>query len=230
MWDTPGFCLPRGGAINPRLPYEQAHVLLRDLPNGVNLILLCASKDEIRSNNPWLRNLYWLINDFFFDGCAPVALVVTHFDALDNLKKWWEDNQRTICSKTTIPVTSIPRVCTTTARSGSDESGLALRSLLEKCATSALPIPLHDHLPSHGAACLVDKCGLTSSDAAELVDKFSRPQNQLNVPVVLSGKAGSGESSVLNTERPIATVSSSIQRGLGWKERGGSGRGPSVEH
>jgi hypothetical protein len=58
-----------GGDICPLLPYEQAHTVLR-----VHLLLLCARKDEITS----LGSLYRLINDFFFGGQAPIAIVGTH--------------------------------------------------------------------------------------------------------------------------------------------------------
>ena len=215
LWDTTGFGLPRRGAINPLLPYEQACDLLRNRLNGVHLILLCASKDDIRSNNHRLRSLYWLIKDFFFGGYAPVALVVTHFDTPDDSKKWWEDNQRAIFTKTDIPVASIPHARTSTkAQNGSDESGRALRSLLEQCATFATPISPRTDLPSDGEADLLRKCGLTDSDATELVHKLCRPQNQPN--------------SAINAERPVAMVSSNIEPGPGRVERGG--RGPSAYH
>ncbi|KAF8124532.1 hypothetical protein EV363DRAFT_1177958, partial [Boletus edulis] len=206
VWDTTGFGLPRGGAISHLSPYEQAHTVLRDLPGGVHLILLCAGKDEI---TPSLRNLYWLINDFFFGGQAPLAFVVTHVDAAD--KKWWEQHERNIAKITGIPVQSMPHVCTT-APTLCDQSGKRLRRFLENYATTGNPIPLNLNLSSHEGAsrAIATNCGLTDSDAAALVAKFSKPRSPLNV--VLFGRAGDGKSSVVNlvAGRPVAQVSSDI--------------------
>ena len=207
LWDTTGFRLPRGGGISPLSPYEQAHAILRDIPDGVHLILLCAHKDEF---TPSLRSLYWLVNDFFFGGRAPVALLITHFDNPD--KKWLERSRRGIYKRTNIPVQSIPHAYITTARSGCDQARQALMLLLENYATSVTPVPLRLDLSSHEAAAvaIANKCELSNSDAAALVEKLSRPRNPLNV--VLFGKAGAGKSAVINLTagRPVAQVSSNI--------------------
>ena len=208
LWDTTGFRLPRGGDLNHLSPYEQAHAVLRNLPDGIHLILLCAHKDEISSS---LGSLYWLINDFFFGGRAPVAFVVTHFDALD--KRWWERNQRFIATRTGIPIPSIPRACTTTVRTGCDQSRETLRVLLGNCANTITPIPLRLNLSSHEAASLdiATHCGLSNRDATALVEKFSGPQRPINV--VLFGKAGVGKSSLINliSGRPVARVTSDTE-------------------
>ena len=204
LWDTTGFRLPRGGEISPLSPYEQAHAVLRNLPDGVHIILLCTRKDEM---NRSLSGLYWLINHVFFGGRAPIALVVTHFDNPE--PKWSERDQRVIARKTDIPILSIPHECTTTVLAGCDQSRQTLRSLLEKCAVSATPTPLRLNLPaSHDIA---THCVLGNSDATALVDKFSRPRNLPNV--VFFGKAGAGKSSVINliAERPVAQVTSDIE-------------------
>ena len=202
LWDTTGFSLPRGGEIGHLSPYEQAHAVLRNLPDGVHLILLCARKDEI---SPSLGSLYWLINNFFFGGRAPVAFVVTHFDTFD--KRWWDRNQRSIVTKTRIPIQSMAYITTTTARTGCDRSRQTLRGLLSNAITS---IPLCLTFSSHEAASLdiATHCKLNISDATALVERFSKPRN-----VVFFGKAGAGKSSVINliAGRPVAQVTSDIE-------------------
>ena len=173
LWDTTGFRLPHKGDINPLSPYEQAHAVLRDLPDGVHLILLCARKDEISPEmSPSLGSLYWLINNFFYGSRAPVAFVVTHFDTPDT--RWWEHNQRFIAATTGIPIQSIPRVCSTTIQTGCDQSKESLRTLL---VTSTLtPIPLRLDLSSQKAASLdiATHCGLSNRDAMALVVELGR--------------------------------------------------------
>jgi len=144
-----GFGLPRGGAISPLSPYEQAHAVLQSLPDGVHLILLCARKEQLKRP---LGGLYWLINHFFFGGRAPIALVVTHIDNPE--QNWWEFNQRPIIKNTSIPIQSIPHECTTTVQAGCEQSRRTLKSLLEKCATSVTPIPLRLNISSHAAVSL----------------------------------------------------------------------------
>ena len=210
LWDTTGFRLPRGGEINPLLPYEQAHAVLRNLADSVHLILLCARKDGITS----LGNLYRLINDFFFGGRAPIAIVVTHFDHPE--QNWWERNQRVIVKKTGIPIQSIPHGCTTTLQPGCDHSRQSLRSFLEKCATSVTPTSLRLNLPSHEASHdIATHCGLNDSDATALVDTFSRPRNLPNAGFL--GKHAIGNSSVINlvAGRPVAQVTSVIESYVG---------------
>ena len=207
LWDTTGFRLPRGGTISPLLPYEQAHALLRNLPGGVHLILLCARKDGIVS----LGSLYRLINDFFFGSRAPIAIVVTHFDHPE--QNWWERNQRVIVKKTGIPIHSIPHGCTTTLQPGCDHSRQTLRSFLEDCSISVTPTPLRLNLPSHGAAShdIATHCGLSNSDATALVDMFSGPRNLSNA--VFPGKARAGSSSAINlvAGRLVAQVTSAVE-------------------
>ena len=211
VWDTTGFCLPRGGTINPLSSYEQAHAVLRNLAEGAHVIVLCSRKDGI---NPWLRSLYWFINNFLFAGRAPVAFVVTHFDTPDTSKKsWWDRNQHAFVSNTNIPIQSIPHVHSTTVQTGCEQSRQDLRSFLEECAATATPVPLRLHLPSHEAAsaAISDNCDLTKSDAAALVDKFNKPRNPLNV--VLFGEAGAGKSSVVDiiAGQAVARVSSAVE-------------------
>lgn len=81
-----GFRLANGGDTSPISSHEQAYTVLRNLPGGVNLILLCVHKVGILCS---LGSLYWLINDFFYGGRAPIALI--HFDAPG--EQWWECNQ-----------------------------------------------------------------------------------------------------------------------------------------
>ena len=173
LWDTTGVRLPRKGDISP---YEQAYTVLRDLPDGVHLILLCARKDEISPEmSPSLGRLYWLINNFFYGGRAPVAFVVTHFDTPD--KRWWEHNQRFIAAATGIPIQSIPRICSTTIQTGCDQSRETLKTLL---ATSTLtPIPLCLDISSQKAASLdiAAHCRLNNRDAMALAVKLSRPRH-----------------------------------------------------
>ena len=170
LWDTMGFPLSRGGDISHLSPYEQTHTVLRNLPDGVHLILLCGRKDEISS----LGSLYWLINDFFFGGRAPVAFVVTHCDISD--KRSLDRNQRSIATVTRNPIQSIPRAFSTTALTGSDLSRRTLRSLLANAISST---PLRLNLSSQEAASLdiASHCKLSNSDAAALVERFCRPHN-----------------------------------------------------
>ncbi|KAG8216986.1 kinase-like domain-containing protein [Butyriboletus roseoflavus] len=168
LWDTTEFHLARGD-ISHLSPYEQAHAVLRNLPDGVHLILLCARKDEI----PSLGSLFWLINDFFFGGRAPVAFVVTHFD--DFNQRLWDRNQRSIAKMTGIPIQSILHAFRTTALTGDDDDQ-KLKALLAN-AVSSIPLPL-DH-SSHAAAArdIATRCKLSDSDAADLVERFNRSCN-----------------------------------------------------
>ena len=203
-----GFRLPRGGDISHLSPYEQAHAVLRNSPDGVHLILLCARKDEISSS---LGSLYWLINDFFFGGRAPVAFVVTHFDTPD--ERWWERNRRFILTRTGIPIQSIPLACISTAQNSCDQSRQTLRALLENCARTTTPIPPRLNFSSHEAAALniAAHCGLSNRDATTLMDQFSKHRRPVNV--VVFGKAGVGKSSVVNliAGRVVAQVTSGIE-------------------
>ena len=207
LWDTTGFRLSRGGAISPLSAYKQAHAVLRNLPDGVHLILLCARREEL----DLLGGLYWLIHHFFLSGRAPIAPIVTHFDNPEQM--WWERNQRNIVKNTGIPVQFIPRECITTVRAGCDQSRQTLVSFLEKYATSVTPIPLRLNISSLEAAShdIATHCGLSDSDATALVDVFSRPRNQLNA--VFFGKTGAGKSSVINliAGRPVAQVTSDTE-------------------
>ena len=62
-----------GEDIIPLLLHEQANAVLRNLPDGVHLIL---RKDGIA---PSLGSLYRLVNDFFLGGRATITFVLTHF-------------------------------------------------------------------------------------------------------------------------------------------------------
>ncbi|KAH0826779.1 kinase-like domain-containing protein [Lanmaoa asiatica] len=205
LWDTMGFPLAHGEDSSPLSPYEQAHAVLRNLPDGVNLILLCARRDGIF---PSLGNLYWLINDFFYDGRAPIAFVVTHCDTPD--EGWWEHNQDTISQTIGIPVQSIPHACVTTVQTGRDQSKQALKTLLKTHATATAPITPRPDLSSRTTASfdLTAHCGVSCDEATELVEKFGRPLRPFNV--VFFGETGAGMSSVINliAGHPVAEVSS----------------------
>ncbi|KAG8216990.1 kinase-like domain-containing protein, partial [Butyriboletus roseoflavus] len=207
FWDTMGFRIAHG-EVGPLSPYEQAHGVLRNLPDGVNLILLCASKDGMCGS---LGSLYWLINDFFFGGRAPIAFVVTHLDTLD--ERWWERNQDSITKRTGIPVQSIPHACVTTVQTGRDQSKQVLRALIRTYAAAIPPISPCLDLSSRTTASLdlITHCRLSPPDATALVEEFSRPVRPFNV--VFFGEAGVGKSSVINliVGHPIANVSSGAE-------------------
>ena len=188
-----GFHIAHGGDNDPLLPYEQAHAVLRNLADGVNLILLCVGKDEIVAS---FGGLYRLINDFFYGGRAPIALVVTQFDTPDD--GWWERNQDAITEQTNIPVHSIPYALITMIQTGRSQSKRALEALLANYATTVAPVPLRLDLSSSKAAslCLASHSGLGIPKAKELVEQFSRPHRPFNV--VFFGETGAGMSSVIN--------------------------------
>ncbi|KAG8216991.1 hypothetical protein J3R82DRAFT_7304 [Butyriboletus roseoflavus] len=175
------------------------------LPDGVNLILLCASKDGMCGS---LGSLYWLINDFFFGGRAPIAFVVTYLDTLD--ERWWERNQDSITKRTGIPVQSIPHACVTTVQTGRDQSKQVLRALIRTYAAAIPPISPCLDLSSRTTASLdlITHCRLSPPDATALVEGFSRPRN-----IVFFGKAGAGKSSVINliAGHPVANVTSDVE-------------------
>ena len=202
-----GFRLAQGGEVSPLSPYEQAHAVLRNLPDGVNLILLCASKNGIFAS---LGSLYWLINDFFFGGRAPIAFVVTHLDTLD--ERWWERNQESITARTGIPVQSIPHACVTTVQAGGDQSRQALKALFQTYAAATPPIPPCLNLSSHTTTSidLITHCRLSPSEAAALIEEFAKPVRPLNV--VFFGETGVGKSSVIDliVGHPIANVGSGL--------------------
>ena len=165
LWDTAGF----HGGIS-RTDCEEAHAVLRNLPDGVHLILLCASKNGIVAS---LRSLYWLINDLFFGGRAPIAFVVTHLDTPD--ERWWERNRESITARTGIPVQSIPHACVTTVkRAHHDRSKQALKALFP---TYTSPIPLRLDFSSRTTASLdlSTRCNLALTEATALVEEFSKP-------------------------------------------------------
>ena len=207
LWDTMGFGFAHGGEVSPLSPYEQAHAVLRNLPDGVNLILLCASKGGIFAS---LGSLYWLINDFFFGGRAPIAFVVIHLDAFD--ERWLERNQDSITEITGIPVQSIPHACVTTVQEGRDQSKQALKALFRTYATATPPISPRLDLSSHTTASLdlTTHCKLSLSEATALVEEFGRPLRPFNI--VFFGEAGVGKSSVINliVGHPLANVSSGV--------------------
>ena len=167
-----GFHLVRKPDTDPLLACEQAYTVLQNLPDGINLILLCAHKDEILAS---LGNLYWLISDFFYGGHAPIAVVATHFDTPD--EQWWERNQDNIAQRTGISVQSIPHVCITAVRTGRDRSKQALEELLEAYATvTTTPISPRLDLSSRATASLdlSTHLGLSTLEAAALVERLSR--------------------------------------------------------
>ena len=201
LWDTMGFNQAEAKDTNPLSPYEQAHAVLRNLHDGVDLILLCARKDGI---SPSLRNLYWLLDSFFFGGRAQIALVLTHFDTSDD--QWWDRNRQTIADKCDIPVQFLPYVCVTTVQNGSSQSDSLynqskqiLRALLQEHATPPTPTPLRPDLLSDIAAAaesLNVHCQLSVPDANTLVEKFRSPKRPFHA--ILFGESGVGKSSVIN--------------------------------
>ncbi|KAH0827563.1 P-loop containing nucleoside triphosphate hydrolase protein [Lanmaoa asiatica] len=213
LWDTMGFNQAEIKDINPLSPYEQAHALLRNLQDGVDLILLCARKDGINAS---LRNLYWLLDSFFFGGRAQIALVLTHFDTPHD--QWWDRNRNIIAQRCGIPVQFLPYACITTVQNGSpqsvtiyDQSKQALKALLEDHATT--PTPLRLDLSSDIAAAVESLniyCQLSIPNATVLVERFRQPERPFRA--ILFGEAGVGKSSVVNliVGHPVAPVSSDI--------------------
>ena len=214
LWDTMGFNQAEAKDINPLSPYEQAHTLLRNLQDGVDLVLLCARKDGI---NDSLRKLYWLMKSFFFGDHVKIALVLTHFDSPDD--QWWDRNKNVIAQKCNIPAKKIPPyVCITTVQNGSsqsdplyDQSKQALNALLQKHATT--PTPLRPDLSSDiasAAKSLTVHCQLSISDATIVVEKFRLPKRTFHV--ILFGDSGAGKSSVINLAvgKPVAAVSDGL--------------------
>ena len=196
LWDTMGFNPPEVKGINPLSPYEQAYSVLRE--GGVDLILLCSRKDRMSAS---LRNLYWLLETFFFCQKAKVALVLTYFDASDD--EWWDKNMNSITQKCTIPAQSIPHACITTTRDEStcmyNKSKEAMKELLQKHGTTQHPTPLHLDLSSDSTRAeavehLKIHCQLSRSDATTLVKEFSKRPFR----AVLFGKTGAGMSSIIN--------------------------------
>lgn len=201
-----GFYLPQGRDSSSLLPYEQAHTVLGNLVDGVNLILLCARIEEVFASS--LNGLCWLINELFYGGRAPIALVVTQFDTPD--KGFWERTQGAIAQTTGIPVQSIPHVCITTMQTSCNQSRETLKLLLEKYATIVPPISLTLHLSSSTkttAPLLASHCGLNISKATALAEQLSRPPRPFNV--VILGNTGAGKSWVINliAGHPVAEVS-----------------------
>jgi predicted GTPase len=215
LWDTMGFNQAEAKGIDTLSPYEQAHALLRNLQDGVDLVLLCARKDGINAS---LRNLYWLLDSFFFGGRAQIALVLTHFDTPHD--QWWERNRNVIAQKCNIPVQFLPYVCITTVQNGYpqpdslyDQSKQALKALLQEHATTPTPTPLRLDLSSDIASAVESlnvHCQLSISDATTLVEKFRLPKRPLNA--ILFGESGVGKSSVINlvVGHSAAEVSSGI--------------------
>ncbi|KAF8549372.1 hypothetical protein OG21DRAFT_605171 [Imleria badia] len=192
LWDTMGSHFAREGDASPLLPSEQALAVLRNLTDGANLILLCASKEEITA---LVGDLYWMIKDFFYRGRAPIALVVTQFDTPD--EGWWERNEDAITQRTGIPAKSIPRACITTIQTGCVQSKQALKELLENYATTVVPVTLRFDISSTTAqALLASHCELSAPEATALEEQFGRPLRPFNV--IICGDSGVGKSSVIN--------------------------------
>ncbi|KAF8547376.1 hypothetical protein OG21DRAFT_1517415 [Imleria badia] len=206
LWDTMGFCLARR-ETSPLLPYNQAHALLRNLADGVNLILLCACKDEIFTP---LGGLYRLINDFFYGGRAPIAFVVTQFDTPD--EGWWPQHQDAIAQRTGIPVQSIPHACITTLQTGCVQSKEALKALLDNFAPAIAPVTLRPDLSLIATLRLAYHCRLSIPKAIALAKQCSRGRPPRPFNVVLFGETGVGKSSVINllAGHQVARVSSAL--------------------
>ena len=214
LWDTMGFNQAEAKDINTLSPYEQAHSLLRNLQDGVDLVLLCARKDGINAS---LRNLYWLLDSFFFGGRARIALVLTHFDSPHD--QWWDRNRNVIAQRCNIPAVQFPPyVCITTVQNGSSQSNplynqskQALKALLQEHATTptSLRLDLSSDIAS-AAESLNVHCQLSISDATALVEKFRLPKRLFHA--ILFGESGVGKSSVINlvVGHSAAEVSSGI--------------------
>ena len=208
-----GFTQAAANDIDTLSPYDQAHALLRNLQGGVDLVLLCARKDGINAS---LRNLYWLLDSFFFGGQAQIALVLTHFDTPDD--QWWDRNRDVIAQKCNIPVQFLPHVCITTVQNGYpqpdplyNQSKQALKALLQEHVTT--PTPLRLDLSSDiasAAQSLNFHCQLSISDATALVERFRLPKRPFHA--ILFGESGAGKSSIINllVGQSVAEVSSSI--------------------
>ncbi|KAI9572112.1 P-loop containing nucleoside triphosphate hydrolase protein [Boletus coccyginus] len=215
LWDTMGFNQAEAKDTNTLSPFEQAHALLRNLQDGVDLVLLCARKDGINAS---LRSLYWLLDSFFFGGRAQIALVLTHFDIPDD--QWWGRNRNVIAQKCNIPVQFLPYVCITTVQNGSpgsdplyNQSKQALKALLQEHATAPTPLRLDlssDIASTAAAETLNVHCQLNIPDATTLVEKFRSPKRPFHA--ILFGESGVGKSSVINLVLgdSVAEVSSGI--------------------
>ncbi|KAG9316418.1 P-loop containing nucleoside triphosphate hydrolase protein [Chiua virens] len=217
LWDTMGFNQAEVKGVNPLSPYEQAHTLLQNLEDGVDLVVLCARKDGITAS---LRNIYWLLDSFFFGGRAQIALVFTHFDTPPN--DWWDRNKHTIAQRCNIPVQFVPHACITTVQDGPpqpaslyDQSKLALEAILEEYATPSTPTALHLDLSSDSALAtaaesLKTYCQLNISYAITLSQKFRSPKRPFQA--VFFGESGVGKSSTINliVGKKVADVSNGV--------------------
>ena len=213
LWDTTGFNQVKAKDVDPLSPYEQAHALLQNLQDGVDLILLCARKDGLDAS---LGNLYWLLDNFFFGGRARIALVFTHFDMPD--EDWWDHNVDVITERCSIPARSLPHACITAiqvSQSGYtyELSKHTLRALLQEHATSSTKLPdlSSGTTVEDVAESLRSHCQLNLLDAKTLVERFRLPRRPFRV--VLFGETGTGKSSVINliVGKSVASVSSRIE-------------------
>ena len=198
LWDTMGF----SAEMDSLSPYEQAYSVLRNLGDGVDLILLCARHDRINAS---LRSLYWLLDSFFFCGRAKIALVITKLDEIDD--GWWDRNKDNIAHSCNIPVHSLPHACITTIQnipigfdSNRDQSKHALEALLENHVTTRTSLD-HLHLSTDAAyeaavKSLKAHCPLSRRDATTLVERFKPPTRPFHA--VLLGEHGAGKSSIIN--------------------------------
>ena len=211
-----GFNQAEAKDSNPLSPYEQAHALLQNLQDGVDLILLCARKDGINAS---LRNLYWLLDSLFFGGRAQIALVLTHFDTPD--EEWWDRNRHIIAQRCNIPVQFLPHACVTTVQNASpnsdsiyDKSKQVLRALLQEHADTPTQLRLDlssDVASAEVAESLKEHCQLNILDATTLVENFRTPKRPFHA--ILFGDAGAGKSSVINliVGKSVADVSASFE-------------------
>lgn len=197
-----GFNQAEAKDIDPLSPYEQAHALLNNLQDGVDLVLLCARKDGINAS---LHGLYWLLDSFFFRGGAQIALVLTDFDSPDD--QWWDRNRNVIAKRCDMPAVQFPpHIGITAVQTGSsqpdsfyDHSREALKALLREHAVFPTPLPpdlLSDGTRDAAVKGLNAHCQLSIPDAMELLKRFSTPRRPFHA--ILFGESGVGKSSVIN--------------------------------
>ncbi|KAF9222603.1 hypothetical protein BS17DRAFT_767794 [Gyrodon lividus] len=215
LWDTMGFNQPQETDVNRLAPYEQAHALLRTFQDGVDLLLLCTRKDAINAS---FRRIYWLVNNFFFDGRARIVLVMTHFDGTAE-EGWWERNQQTIITR--YGIQTLGHVCITAAQAECPplvlhraKSKQALEALLRTYCSPDIPLSLpHNFMSNETAASrnLATNYRLSDSEVEALMQKFATPPRLHRV--VLFGEAGVGKSSVINlvSGEPVANTSPDIK-------------------
>ncbi|KIJ67531.1 hypothetical protein HYDPIDRAFT_108364 [Hydnomerulius pinastri MD-312] len=205
VWDTMGFNHAQSDdpGDHSLVPYEQAYALLRSLPDGVDLLLICVRHDRVTAT---LGKICWLFNDFFFGGQARIVLVRTHGAGNMSTKDWWTRNQDHFLKH----IRCAGQVYIDATKPTPD-SRAELSALLDDCAGSN-PTQLSANIDFVTApSLLAEKCSLAVNEASWLVQKFTSNVARPRVPnIVLFGEAGVGKSSIINllAEKSVAPFAS----------------------